>query len=385
MIKTLSAFTLEVDEVDLAVSEILEQLDMPNNLLSHSVGTLTCSVDFLQTGVVKALCDKLPFDVVGTTTFGAGTNGAADLDILTLFVLTSDDVSFATVMTEPLADEQESHIKTAYDSAAAILPEKPSLLLVYVPMLNHVGGEYLVECINKVADGVPIFGTLTCDHNFDFHEACVIRNGEHARDRMAMILMSGPVNPRFFHVAVPEENFQKQQDVITASDGNFLKEVNNVKVVDYLKSIGLAPDGRLEGAKAVPIVVNFNDGTPPVTRGFYMITPEGYAVCGGKMPVNGTFSLGSMDYDDVLSSAIKQIEEITGAEDNHGMLMVSCIVRTFALDADPMAEAEVVRERLGDRVPYQLCYSGGEICPLPDGSKNLTNLFHTFSFVVCMF
>jgi len=39
----LNAWTLEVDDPDIAVTEILEQLDLENRLLAHSVGLITSS------------------------------------------------------------------------------------------------------------------------------------------------------------------------------------------------------------------------------------------------------------------------------------------------------------------------------------------------------
>ena len=171
MIKMLVAYTTEVDEAPQAIAEILEQLNLEKNQLKNSVGLLTCHVDFLATGVVEELCAKLPFDVLGITTLGSGTNEITDLCALTLSVLTSNDVSFSTVLTESLMDEQEAPVKAAYSQAAAKLPGKNSLILACAPMLSHVGGEKLVRLIDKASDSVPVFGTLTCDHNFDFHES----------------------------------------------------------------------------------------------------------------------------------------------------------------------------------------------------------------------
>ena len=65
MIKTLIAYTTEVDDEDDAVAEILEQLDMGSNLLKHAVGIMTCHLDFMEGGIVKALCKALPFEVAG--------------------------------------------------------------------------------------------------------------------------------------------------------------------------------------------------------------------------------------------------------------------------------------------------------------------------------
>ena len=60
MITSLVAHTFEVDDIGIAVSEILEQLDLGSSLRKNSVGIITCHCEFLYSGVVKALSDKFP-------------------------------------------------------------------------------------------------------------------------------------------------------------------------------------------------------------------------------------------------------------------------------------------------------------------------------------
>ena len=381
----LVAYTTEADDAFEAIEEILEQLDLAKNQRKNSVGFLTCHVDFLETGVVEELCAKLPFEILGVTTLGSGTNKVTDLCALTLSVLTSNDVSFSTALTNCLADEQEMAISEAYNQAAAKLPQENTFILVAAPLLLNVGGEKLVRIINKVSSGVPVFGTLTCDHNFDFHESQVVYNGKSYTDRMAMVLMSGPVNPKFMYISVPVENVQKQSAVITSSQGNRVQEVNGKPVLEYLESIGLTPENGLEGSKSIPIIIDYNDGTSPVTRCFYMISPEGEAVCGGDMPCNATFALGTMDFDDVIYSTTQLVNKIVAAGENNGLLIMSCIVRSVTLGIDQLADGVKVRELIGSKMVYQLCYSGGEICPVYAENGKIANRFHNFSFVVCIF
>ena len=129
MIRKLTAQTTDDDDVDFAVAEILQQLDLENRLLKNSVGILTCYADFLEGGVIPALCERLPFDVVGVTTLGTGTEKTAELLALTLCVLTSDDVSFSAVLSGALTEEHERRIQAAYDKAAEALPDDPALVL----------------------------------------------------------------------------------------------------------------------------------------------------------------------------------------------------------------------------------------------------------------
>ncbi|MCL2809917.1 MAG: hypothetical protein FWD24_07645, partial [Treponema sp.] len=67
MIKMFSAFTEEIDDVDAAISEILSQLDLEHSLMKNSIGILHCYHEFIDSGAVKTLSEKLPFDIIGIT------------------------------------------------------------------------------------------------------------------------------------------------------------------------------------------------------------------------------------------------------------------------------------------------------------------------------
>jgi hypothetical protein len=323
---------------------------------------------------------------VGITSLGSATQGQYGMDILSLCVLSSDEVSFSLALTGSLEDEQEKPIQEAYKRAAGALGgAAPSLVLAFVPMLNHVGGERLMQYVDKASNGVPVFGTMACDHNFDFCDAHVLYNGEQYKDCLAMVLAAGPVNAEFFTIAVSEEKIQKNSAVITGSQGNVVYSVNDRPVLEYLESIGLASSAGLEGSRNIPFMLDYNDGTPPVARCFYMISPEGHAICGGEMPVNSTFALGRMDGEDVLRSAETVLDRIREKMRAQGMIIVSCIGRSVSLGFEPLAESARVQELLGSGIPYFLCYSGGEICPVYDGAGRTANRFHNFSFTVCVF
>lgn len=383
--KMIVAHTFEIDDPVLATEDILAQLSLESNLKRHAAGIVICHADSLKSGAVKALCNKLPFDVVGMTSLAFACNGATGLDMISFVLLTSDEISFSTALTDSLQEEQEKPIAKAYAQALAELSEKPALILTYAPLLTHVGGERLVAYIDDASQGVPLFGTLACDHSYDLHDSHVVYNGEHYKDKLALLLLSGPVKPRFSLISILEKNIQKEKAVITASEGNLLKEINDMSAVQYLASIGLTAEGGLEASVAIPFIVDYNDGTQPVARGLYTITPEGYAVCGGDVPVNAFLSLAVQDRQDVMDSAGRILPDLAEqTARGEGCLLISCVGRSMVLDTEPLAEAEKVKAVLGSG-PFHLLYSGGEICPVytPDGST--VNRFHNFTFTACVF
>jgi hypothetical protein len=389
MLKALTAYTEEIDDVEAAVSEILQQL-RKENLLANSVGLLTCYADFLESGVVKALCDALPFEVVGSTTLGNSVPGSTEMMSLTLMVLTSDDVSFAIGLTEPFSSGDEAALRAEYQGALAKIGRRPSLMISFVPLLVNVGGDFYVDTLSAISGGVPNFGMLSVDHNLDYHDSQVIWNGEAYRDRCAFALLAGDVNPRFFMGSISPEKIFREKGVVTASQGNQLQTVNDRPVADYLKEFGLASDekGMIVGINTFPFIVDYNDGTMPVVRAIFAQTPEGYAVCGGDIPVGATLGVGSMDNEEIIATTAKSLSSALASQNISCILMFSCVGRYFWLGYDPTREIDKVRELMeGTGIPYQFTYSGGELCPVYERERHdglVVNRNHNDTIVICV-
>lgn len=383
MIAMLTATTFEIDDAAVAVAEIAAQLDVPNALRRNSVGIMSCYPEFLETDVAKAICDSLPFDVVGCTTMSNGTAGERGQMMLSLTVLTSDDVSFSAALSSPMAKDNMAPLEEVFHSAASALPEKPSLLIVFVPVVDYLSGDIVIEALNDISGGLPIFGGLPSDHTTDYSQSYTIFNGERHSAAMPLLLLSGPVTPRFFVISIPEKNLQKQQAIISSSEGNVLHTVNGMPLLSYLETLGISSSTGVDTVKIIPFVVDYNDGTTPVVRGIYRITPEGSAMCGGRMPCNSTLSIGSLEHDDVVATAKEIMEKALATPSTSCLLIFSCICRGWSLGLDTMAEFDMVRDTVNGAVPYSICYAGGEICPVYNQQGESFNRFHNYTCVVC--
>ncbi|MDR2175388.1 MAG: FIST C-terminal domain-containing protein [Synergistaceae bacterium] len=389
MMKALTAHTNEIDDVEAAVSEILEQLNR-ELLLANSVGLLTCYEDFAASGVVKALCDALPFEVVGSTTLGNAVPGSAGMMSLTLMVLTSDVVSFSVGLSGPIAAEDEGPLRAAYQAALAKLGRGPSLILSFAPLLMNVGGDFYVRTFFEISGGVPNFGMISVDHNSDYHESKVICNGGTYYDRYALVLLAGEIKPEFFMGSISTEKLLREKNLVTASAGNQLQTVNGKPVADFLTELGFAKDdeGMIIGINTFPFILDYNDGTTPVVRAVFAQTPDGSAVCGGDIPVGASLSIGRMDADEMIETTSGALASALALRDISCVLMFSCIGRYFALGYDPTREIEKVREMMeGTGIPYHFAYSGGEMCPVYGKERHgdaHTNRYHNITFIVCV-
>lgn len=386
MLKAFTAFTNEIDNTDLAVSELLSQLGMEDKLLRNSIGILSCYTEYLDSGVVKELSKRLPFDVLGTTTIANASRGEVGEMMLNLMVLTSDDISFSTGLTDPILAESEEPIRAAYEAAASKLSGKAELIISFAPLLLNVGGDYFINAFDKISGGIPNFGAITVDHNPDYHQASVICNGEAYRDRYAFVLAAGNISPRFYVGNISEEKVFSEKGAVTAAVGNQLQAVNGVSVTEYLLSIGLSKDenGTIAGINSFPIIVDYNDGTSPVARAMFALTPEGYAVCGGDIPVGATLSIGEFDALEIQDTAKKTLQKVLEESGKSIFLMYSCVGRYFAQGENPTVEAEGLRDIMqAANLPYLFAYSGGELCPVYGHDGAVSNRNHNNTLIIC--
>ncbi|MDL2264271.1 FIST C-terminal domain-containing protein [Synergistaceae bacterium OttesenSCG-928-I11] len=382
--KMLNAYTLEIDDFELAIAEIKEQLDLEHNMLAHAAGFITCSYDYVEAGLIEAISDAMPFDIVGCTTLTNAVNDEGGGMLLCLSVLTASDCRFASAASESLADDLDGAIARMYDEAAGKLDGEPRLALAFFPMATSYGGELILDALDRAAGGTPIFGTIACD--FDtahYSHSCTFHNGLCTTDRASVLLISGNVAPRFVVTSTSEQNLHKQQALITASEGSLLKEVNGMTAREYFHSLGLMRDGGIGGMSSVPFVVNYNDGTQPVARAIYSLCEDGSAVCGGRMPEGGTLSIGRMDVADILLTADTSLQKLLRDKNEGGIILFPCLGRNMVLGMDPLLEVKKVREIIGDALPWHLAYSGGEVCPVYGEDGNTANRFHNFTFIGC--
>ena len=382
----LTASTHEVDDVAAAITELFQQLDLDNNLRTHSVGIISCYAEYIDTGVVETLCAALPFDVIGCTTFSNSCSGELGFNMLGITVLTADDVQFSAVLSDDLGENTAAGIETAAAKSMAGLPEAPKMALVIMPLMPQANGEYMVEVLDKAVNGIPLFGGLATDHTEDYHHAQTIFGGQAYATRMALICMSGNVNPRFSIYAMPKENAITQKAVITKSKDNRLMCVNGKPFLEYMQSLGITvTNGSIGGIDTIPLMVDYNDGTKPVCRVMFRVDEEGHAICGGKMPEGSFLSIYTLGINDIVAAGENYVNEMNRIESKSGILAYTCISRTLLLGLDAEAEMAAVRSGLTGVAPYMIAYVSGEICPTSDVGGTMTNRLHNYSLISCCF
>jgi hypothetical protein len=387
MIKTFTLFTAEIDEPDIAVKEINEQLKN-NQLLKNSIGIIACHADSISSGVVKAVCESLPFTVVGATTLSNMTPGSSSEILLSLFVISGDGANFAAGLTEPVLDANENLVVAAYNKAESALGAKPSLILSFAPLLINVGGDFFSDAIAKASGGVPNFGTVCVDHTLDYRNAQIIYDGEACFNRYAFVAVSG-ITPEFAVTSIGGEKSLQDRGVVTASKGNQLISVNNVSVLDYFVGLGIIRNDpeSMKTVNSYPFIVDYGDGTTPVVRVVFAFTPEGAAVCAGNIPVGAVLKVGTIDAKEVVASTEETVKKIIAQTGVIGILMFSCVGRYYTPGFSPVREMDAVRALMKETgIQYQYVVSGGEFCPMfnEDGTV-IRNCYHNDTIIMCLF
>ena len=388
MIKTLTAHITEIDDIEEALNQIQSQLDLDNNLLNNTVGIISCHYEFIYSGATKAICEALPFDTIGVVSTVQGVNEDSGTMLLTLMVLTSDDASFETILTDTLKGQPLDSITKAYNEASSSKEEAPSLIMPYAPFIVENSGDDYISTLGEISGGVPCFGTFAIDGTDTFEHCLLIYNGEHYSDRMAMLLIYGDIKPKFFIATISPEKIIDKPALVTKSDNHILIEINERPVLDYFKDLGLITAVESQYAMAsIPFLLDYNDGTPPVSKVFIYLTPENYAVCAGKMPEGSTMNLGVFDKEDVLYTTGNAVEEALSMDlsDASCLFCYSCVSRSMSLLGDQFAEMDMVRELVGDKLNLLMAYSGGEICPTKISHSKAINRFHNNAFIACIF
>ncbi|MCL2752724.1 MAG: FIST C-terminal domain-containing protein [Defluviitaleaceae bacterium] len=386
MTKTLILSTMEMDNPSAAVEEILSQIDLEKDLLTNSIGIISCHHEFATLGAIKDICNALPFDVVGIVASPLTDGTTADVFLLSILVITSDDVEFIIAETPSLLSDIEEGIIQSYKKANSHKNEKPTMVFAYAPFMIQNSGDTYVKALTDATNNAPIFGSLAMDFSEDFANCYTIFNDKHYADKMIVISAYGNLHPKFHVANISPEKISDQKALVTKSNGHAVIEVNNRPVRDYFESLGLLKASETFSAMSnIPFLVDYKDGTPMVSKIFVNLTSEGHALFAGAIPENSDIFVARTDKADVLATTGQLIDQILEDAPNAlAILAYPCVVRTLALGSDYLGELEMVSQKVTDKIPLLMSYSGGEFCPTQITDEVAINRFHNNAFVVCV-
>ncbi|MDR2590706.1 MAG: FIST C-terminal domain-containing protein [Oscillospiraceae bacterium] len=392
MIKMFSAFTEEVDDVETAISEILEQLDIENKpFLKNTLGIIHCFHEFIDSGVIKAISEELPFDVVGITTPYVCLPGKSSSMGLMLNVFTSDCASFTTCLSETMdnggGNLEQVMNKLCDDISAKLNGEPPTMLMAYGPFMHvlNINGDEFVNCINNRFPNIPIFGAFAFSEEIDFSETYTLYNGESYSNAGVLVAITGDVQPSFLTIAIPEKNMLHDFAIVTKSTGNILNEIDGISVEEFAISKGLIDnEGNLDQLYTTPMIAKLDDGSQ-IIRVCIGGDGQGGAVMGGHVPEGAKIVFSIMELSDIISTSSEITKNAMKLLNSKNMIIYSCMARLeFLGPKNRELEANTMCKIIGDSESYFYASTGGEIYPqfLSDG-KVISHL-QNYSLVVCI-
>ena len=390
MLKIYSAHTSETDDVEAAVSEILEQLDL-SRLLAFSAGIMFYYADFAETGVIQALCEKLPFPVVGGTTSNSAISGAKEGISLTITVFTSNTIAFTAGISDSLQDEPfislEKLYKQLLEGKPETMGEKPSMLFIVAPYFLEITGDEYLAVLNGLSGGVPVFGSMAFTHTVEFKNIKTFFNGVEYDKALASLAFWGDIEPQFFISDIPDEQFMNRRMMVTDSCKNRIKRINGIPVLEYLESIGLAKNGEMPGLVSFPLIL-YMPGGSRLIRSIYNIE-DGELLCSGDIPSNIPMQISFCNKEFALESARKTAADCKKWLDSRDFsvsrsaLIISCAARRWILGSDVYAEIREIDDELKD-IHYHFAYSGGEFCPVYIRDGIADNCFFNYTLCICV-
>jgi len=384
MIEMFTARTSEVDEFNEAINEIKSQIDF-SALKKNSGGLIFCHIDFVNSGMVAALCKELPFNVIGMTSMASADEHAYSLYELTLTVLTSDDVAFVVGMSNNINKSNYiAEVDQLYRSMRSQAEHDPTMIFTFMPFIRDVSGYEVVAAMDASCNGIPMWGSITNSIDFNYETVETICNGENLPAGVAMMFLIGPVEPKFVIASLPERSISSNRAIITKSAGAILYEINDLPALEYLANIGLQITR--ENITTTPMMVYYDGAEEPVALGFYRMFDDGSLLTGGEMPVGASVAVAGIDVEGIFESGEDGLKKILSYKDRQATLLLPCVSRYIMLAPDQEAELKLVQERLAKNSghPFMMGYSGGEICPMPDKDGKLRNRFHNYTFCACV-
>ncbi|MBQ7261831.1 MAG: FIST C-terminal domain-containing protein [Lachnospiraceae bacterium] len=395
--RSIQAFTREVDDIGLAVSELSAGIDR-SLFMKNTCGIVFCGFEPDMNALVRELKKSFDFPFFGCTGIGVlSTNGYSQSSI-SLLVLTADDVEFSIGMTEEIktssdirffgetyhACRRELSYKGEFNSAKQSKGENPAgtgqagnrkekLIFTYVPWLSDITFDDIVSLLDEESGQVPIYGGIASD-GWTFDSSYVFTDRGASQSRGVMMVLVGNVNPIFTieHSTTLTTNLHK---VVTKAEGTVVYELDGKPVTNFIRDMGLITD-------KTSVILDFlgtpflatqktKDGDEIDTLRCLGVIDHEKQACGyiGKIEEGSELNMVLISKEDIENSvkaAFDQIlSQIEKSEDYQysSIFCSSCAARYCLLVADKNAEGRAYEGRLPENVNVQGVYIYGEFCP----------------------
>jgi hypothetical protein len=276
-------------------------------------------------------------------------------------------------------------------------------MIAFAPELSSLDGDLVLRALDEASGGVPLVGSIALDVTTKNRNAQTVLNGMYWGDRLALLLIQGPLRPAFFRQELRKVAVSREEALVTATEGNAILRINHMPAVVYLEKVGFVRNGEYDTLFAIPFFLQPPDGAD-FASACRAIGPEGALYCLSPVPQGSRLRFGTVAESFVLDSANEMaaaVRRAAAAGDFSLLLLLSCFTRNVAL-GDPLEEMALLRRELaGIGLPFVFAYAGGEFCPRvlqegqdadgrraggerPQAEEKFRNEFLQYSLVGCL-
>jgi hypothetical protein len=371
--RSIQAFTHEVDDIELAISELKAGIDT-SAFLKNTCGIVFCGFEPDMEELVKGLNEAFDFPFFGCTGIGILSTGGYSQSSISLLVLTADDVEFSIGMTEKInGGEEVKYFADTYHECSDRLSCKDNLIFTYVPWLTNVTFDDIVSLLDEESGHVPIYGGVASD-GWTFDSTYTFTNKGFSQDRGVMMVIGGNIRPLFTieHSTTLTTNLHK---VVTRAEGTVVYELDGKPVTDFISEMGLITDKTsvILDYLSTPFLATqkTGDGDEIDTLRCLGVIDHENKSCGyiGRIDEGSELNMVLISKEDIERSVKTAFDEIltrmSETEDYRysSIFCSSCAARYCLLVADKDAEGRAYEGRLPEGVNVQGVYIYGEFCP----------------------
>ena len=394
--KSVSLYTEEIDDLNEAAEELFAQAE-GFEFGKNSLAVLFAEEDTEYQELYRLLSEKWDFPIMGCTAMAMlqGKQGYCEMGI-SILILSADDCEFSVGMTGELdVDNYREEISRVYEGLESQHSSEIKLIISFGGMVKNernVAGDDLVDVLNTVGKGAPVYGGTASD-GFTFNGFRVFCNGDTTKNGQVIALVSGNVNPTFVCINSVENRASFSYEV-TQSKSNLVYRLGNGTFLDALKRENMAVEKTdvLGDYILSPFVVTIKqkDGdSVEVARNLSVLNQEtGTGSFLGVIPEGSILNIGIINRADVQKSVdlafdfiFKELKE--SKYKYRTLLCNSCCARFLALASNTSAEAETYAGRLSEEAALMGIYAYGEYCPVKGNKTGKEyNMFHNFTFTI---
>lgn len=368
--------------------------------LKGAVGILMCDSQLNGEAIIQALDARLGIPLVGGTTALLPLQESPGEISATLTILQKEGLQVAVAVSPPLQQQAAAaQVEEVYTHCLARLGGPARLLVPLLPLAPGFSADAFVQQLFRLAGDVPVFGGVTTD-DLETTSAAVFAEGHAYADRMVLLALGGDICPVFAMGAQVSE-MADYAPAVSETDGNLVLRVDDMSFCDYMRSLGIAPEDRINGVDALvqygPLPVQLRraaqteDGVPEIRCISYTDVQQGSAAFSSPLPVGTRISMGLIQKSDVVESAERCLAILMDAmrkkqaEGYEFSLLMSlpCIARYYAMTGAENLEDKLLRAQLPAGLALCSGYVFYEIAPTLGPAGRVQNRTNNASLIMC--